>query len=244
MVLVYITNSGTATELLRSAGQLASQLGKDIGVCMSDNEEERSEPDMRYKKIDNSQQSFEALDELCEQNDVSFLFIQLSDNKSSNIKKLLQNCRNLRIPYLFFKDTFTELNMAKVFLPVNFLEEEMEKTQFASAFGRFCDSEIHILQANDYGSKAANNVNRMKEFFGKFSFSVNVEKAKSDSFKVDKEAVERAVAENAGIIIISASRDYGLDDLIFGPKEYHLIKKSAVPLLIVNPRGDLYTLCD
>ena len=84
----------------------------------------------------------------------------------------------------------------------------------------------------------------MKELFGKFNLNFNQEKAQSDSFKLDKEAVKAARENDYGIVIISASRDYGLDDLLFGPKEYHLIHRSDVPLLIVNPRGDLYTLCD
>jgi len=46
------------------------------------------------------------------------------------------------------------------------------------------------------------------------------------------------------MIIVSASRDYGLDDILFGPKEYHVVKKSDIPVLLVNPRGDLYALCD
>ena len=70
------------------------------------------------------------------------------------------------------------------------------------------------------------------------------EKASTDSFSVEKEAVARAQREGYGVVIISASRDYGLDDLLLGPKELHLVRKSTVPLLLVNPRGDLYTLCD
>ena len=35
-----------------------------------------------------------------------------------------------------------------------------------------------------------------------------------------------------------------LDDIIFGPKEQHMVKKSEKPVLLVNPRGDLYALCD
>ena len=101
-----------------------------------------------------------------------------------------------------------------------------------------------MLLANDYGSKAAQNAERMKELFYRFEFVYRLEKAKTDSFKVENEAVSRAEIEGYGMVIISASRDYGLDDLIFGPKELHLIRKSSVPLLIVNPRGDLYALCD
>ena len=84
----------------------------------------------------------------------------------------------------------------------------------------------------------------MQELFRKFNLNFSQQKAKSDSFKLDREAVKLAEEKQFGIVLVSASRDYGLDDLIFGPNEYHLIRRSAVPLLLVNPRGDLYTLCD
>jgi nucleotide-binding universal stress UspA family protein len=84
----------------------------------------------------------------------------------------------------------------------------------------------------------------MKQLFEKFDFTFTLEKATKDSFKVERESIQIAEAKNAGLIIVSASRDYGLDDILFGPKELHLVKKSPLPLLIVNPRGDLYALCD
>ena len=84
----------------------------------------------------------------------------------------------------------------------------------------------------------------MKSLFDKFSLNYQVEKAKSDSFKVDREAIQKAESEDFGIILISASREYGLDDIFFGPKERKLVKESNLPILLVNPRGDLYALCD
>lgn len=63
--------------------------------------------------------------------------------------------RNGCIPYLFFRDEFPVFDFSRVMLPVGFLVEELEKAQFALAFGRFCGSEVLLLLANDYGSKAA-----------------------------------------------------------------------------------------
>jgi len=137
---------------------------------------------------------------------------------------LLNACRDLRIPYLLYKDDFQELHLDKVILPVNFLEEEVEKAQFAAAFGRFCGSEIVMLLANDYGSKAGTNAERMQQLFDKFEFKYSFGKGLKDSFGIDKEAVQKAENENAGIVIVTASRDYGLDDVLFGPKEQHLVK--------------------
>ena len=184
------------------------------------------------------------LAEICEQLEVSFLFMQLADKHPNSIQKYLNACRDLRIPYLIYKDSFPALNLEKVLVPVTFLEEEYEKAQFASAFGRFCGSEIHVLLANDYGSKAKTTAGKMTQLFDKFKLNYILEKAEKDSFKVEKEAIAKAENENFGIVLLSASRDYGLDDILFGPKEQHLVKKSDVPVLLVNPRGDLYALCD
>lgn len=256
MVLVFIQNISSSNHLLRNASELAAQLGKTFGVLSfvnSDAEIATREAEIKelterlsiapdFSTIQNA--DLKSLTEICETNEVSFLFLQLTAYRSKSIQTLLNACRELRIPYLLHKDNFELFDLKKVIMPVNFLEEEVEKAQFASAFGRFCNSEVVLLQANDYGSKAARNVERMKELFEKFTFAFGIQKAQKDSFKVDIEAVYLAEKENYGLVIASASREYSLDDIIFGPKEQHMVKKSIKPVLLVNPRGDLYALCD
>lgn len=245
MILVLIEQLSTSKNLLKSASKLAAQLGKSFGILTSVG---HTELQLLLNEISISEYTIfmndksKTLVEICESEEISFLFIQLLDNKLIRIQ--LKICRDLRIPYIFYKNSFGTLDLTKVILPVGFLEEELEKAQFATAFGRFCGSEIKMLLANDYGSKAATNAEKMKELFDKFEFSFTMEKATKDSFKIENESIQIAEKENAGMIIISASRDYGLDDLIFGPKEYQVVKKSAIPVLLVNPRGDLYALCD
>jgi hypothetical protein len=251
MILVKIQQLSTSKILIQSASKLATQLGKPFGVLSFVDSDERIEDSLKSLKglkslnenqifVRNSKKS--VLSEVCEELEASFLFIQLFENKL--IRKPLNDCRDLRIPYLFYKDSFGALDLTRVILPIGFLEEELEKAQFASAFGRFCGSEIKMLLANDYGSKATTNADKMKSLFDKFDFNYTLDKATKDSFNVEKEAIQVAENENAGLIIVSASRDYGLDDILFGPKEYHVVKKSNVPVLLVNPRGDLYALCD
>ena len=251
MILVQILKNKSTDILIPSAYKLAIQLGKTFGVLNLVDSDERVEDSLKNLKslsgltenqifVRNSKTN--TLSSVCEELEASFLFIQLSDNKL--IRRQLNDCRDLRIPYLFYKDSFGELDLKKVILPIGFLEEELEKAQFAAAFGRFCGSEIYMLLANDYGSKAAVNAQKMKTLFDKFEFKYTLEKAAKDSFKVEAESIQVANNEHAGIIIVSASRDYGLDDILFGPKEYHVVKKSPVPVLLVNPRGDLYALCD
>ena len=256
MVLIQIQQINSATVLLQSAVSLATRLKKSAAVfSFVEREDDLSEKENELKvllndlnlqdiqvKVRNSIDN--TITTVCEEVDASFLFIQITNGNSKQIRTLLKECRELRIPYLFYKDSFPGLNLNKVIVPVGFLEEEIEKAQFASAFGRFCGSEIKMLLANDYGSKAAITAEKMKLLFDKFHLNYTLDKAKKDSFKVEVESIQVAEKELAGLIIISASRDYGLDDILFGPKEYHVVKKSNVPVLLVNPRGDLYALCD
>jgi len=256
MILVQIQQINTAIVLLQSASMLAIQLEKSFRVLSFVDGDELvegrelelkaflNEQNLAYTKTIVRNINRNSISEVCDELDALFLFIQMPDSNSGSIRKYLSACRDLRIPYLFYKDTFAALDLTRVLLPIGFLEEELEKAQFASAFGRFCKSEIIMLLANDYGSKAAINAEKMKLLFDKFQLNYRLEKASKDSFKVEREAIQVAENEQAGIIIVSASRDYGLDDILFGPKEYHVVKKSPIPVLLVNPRGDLYALCD
>ena len=256
MVLVQIQQINTAKVMLNSASTLAAQLIKTLGILsfvdadefVSEREDELkellTEQNLKDIQITVRNSKINTIPSVCEELEASFLFIQMSNEHTKFIRTLLNDCRDLRIPYLLFKNSFSQLNLKRVILPIGFLEEELEKAQFAAAFGRFCKSEIIMLLANDYGSKAATNAEKMKLLFDKFQLNYTLEKAIKDSFKVESEAIQLAEKDQAGIIIISASRDYGLDDILFGTKELHLIKKSSIPILLVNPRGDLYALCD
>ena len=258
MVLVFIQKIETAQVLIKSASLLAASLQKQLAVLSFVPSEELilsqitelqinllTAPNLLLDTVVSVRcGKLNQLSEICDELDVSFLLMQLIDSKSKSIRVSLDACRNLRIPYVLFKDSFSIMDFTKVILPIGFLEEELEKAQFASAFGRFCNSEIMMLLANDYGSKAATNAAKMQTLFDKFQLKYSLVKATKDSYKVEQEAVQMAEKENGGLIIVSASRDYGLDDIIFGPKEYHVVKKSSVPILMVNPRGDLYALCD
>ncbi|MDR2824240.1 MAG: universal stress protein [Prevotellaceae bacterium] len=186
----------------------------------------------------------ENLAEFCEREEVSFLLMQLAENRASILQKQLNACHDLRIPYIFYKNDFKILEAKKILVPVTFLEEEIEKAQFAAAFGRFFGTSITVLQANDYGSKAKITVRKMINLLDKFSLAYEVKIARRDSFKLEKEAVEIAEKENYDLLLISASRTYGLDDVIFGPHERKTVLQSRVPVILVNPRADLYALCD
>jgi hypothetical protein len=159
------------------------------------------------------------------------------------IMPLLRACRGLRIPYVFTKEEISPLLLKRWLIPVGFLPEEKEKGVIASSFARFHGSSINLLLANDYGTRAVRNADAIQTLLAKFSIPFQIIQGQKDSFGIQQEAVRRASQGEADGVILIASREYGLDDLIFGPPERKMIVKSRVPLLLLNPRSDLYVLC-
>lgn len=183
------------------------------------------------------------IDTLVEEKDAALMIIGLNSDKE--IQNYLDKCRELRIPYIFVKNDIPDnFDINNIILPITNLEEEREKGPFASSFARHFNCPITIYQPNDYGSKAATNIEAMKVLFNSFNLTYTTLKGKKNSSGIEFEAglLNRENANN--ILIISASRDYGLDDIIFGPKERKIIKNTNIPTMLINPRGDLYALCD
>ena len=180
---------------------------------------------------------------LIENKDAALLIIGLNSDKE--IQNYLNNCRELRIPYIFVKNEIpNNFNIDNILLPITNLEEEREKGPFSSSFARHFNCPITIYQPNDYGSKATTNIEAIKVLFNSFSLKYEIIKGKKDSNGIEFEAGLLNKNKSNSLIIISASRDYGLDDIIFGPKERKIIKNTNIPTMLINPRGDLYALCD
>ena len=181
---------------------------------------------------------------LIEATEASMLIFQLNDKvwPFNKPQRLLDICRQLRVPYFFVKEG-QSISFDKILVPVGFLVEEREKGPFSNSFGRFFDSEILLFPAKDYGSRTQKNVEAIADLLTKSKAKFLSVPASSNSFKVELEAADSAASYSASLLMISASRDYGLDDILFGPKELKVIRKSSVPVMVINPRGDLYALC-
>ena len=179
--------------------------------------------------------------DVVEQLDASLLVVELTSKLS--VQTYLDAFRALRIPYLFVR-AGQKPNFEKVALPISFLIEDKEKGPFAAAFGRFLKSQLVIFQPKDYGTKALQNIDAIKTLLDSFQLNYEVRKASKDSNGVEREAANWAASGEAGLVLVSASREYGLDDLLFGSKERKMITRTNVPIMLINPRGDLYTLCD
>lgn len=256
MILCILQSVENAKNLLLSAWELSQKFNKKFAVILytaeisettSTQEELITLLQKLYITVDYFHLHSKILNDfqnVCEEKEVSILMVQLLKNKTKEIQQILNACRPLRIPYMIYKESFNLLTFNKILLPVSFLVEEVEKAQFASAFGRFFGADISLLLANDYGSKALINSQKIVSVLEKFNLSANVIVGAKDSFKINNEALQVAENEQYDFLIVSASREYGLDDMIFGSMEQKLVKKAKIPILLINPRDDLYLLCD
>lgn len=177
---------------------------------------------------------------VAEQDAVMVVFESLA--KRRIIQSQLSACRELRIPYFFIPKGGAITPPSRVVLPMSFLIEDREKATWGRSLHHFFDSQFTILKPKDKGSRAGKNVEHVQAFFDKHSIPYITVNGKKSSFKNDKEALA-LFAEGISLFMITASREYGLDDTFLGPKELHVIRKSQWPIMMLNPRDDLYILC-
>ena len=172
-------------------------------------------------------------------------------SRPSAIQQVLNECRELRTPYVVITPAMREVTaLRRILVPVSRLEEETYKAEICTYLARKTGAHIILLQAHDYGSRAKQNVGKMVTHIQAVSektgteISYEIVEARKDSGKVNLESAERQRDFVPDLILLTASRDYGLDDLFFGPQERHVIQRALVPVMLVNPREDLFSLCD
>ncbi len=187
-------------------------------------------------------------------------------NSARDIQQHLNELREERRPYVFITNTMNIKPLHRILVPVSMLEEETYKAEICTYLARKTGAHIILLQANDYGSHARQNVNRIVTHINAVNdklqhlssnsnnaptpdvagtpISYEIVPARKNSFKLMQEAAERQRDFQHDLLVITASRDYGLDDLLFGPPERKAIQHALVPVMLVNPREDLFSLCD
>ena len=190
--------------------------------------------------------------------------VEHCDGSRRGIQQVLDACREERRPYVVIKDNcsaqqscFSEAQngstLSSILVPVTMLEEEVYKAEVCTYLARKTGAHLILLRANDYGSKAIKNTQRIithiRTIAERTGEPITYEEriAKGDSFHIHKELHTIPPLEGEarwGLILLTASREYGLDDWLFGPPEQYVIRHSQVPVMLVNPRADLFSLCD
>ena len=182
--------------------------------------------------------------------------IEHCEGSRRSIQQVLDACREERRPYVLIKKDLKEHSkLTTILVPITMLEEEVYKAEICTYLARKTGAHIILLRANDYGSKAKRNTQRIithiRTICERTGDTITYEEqaAKGDSFHIHKELASISYnlqeKDKGGILILlTASREYGLDDWLFGPPEQYVIRHCSVPVMLVNPRSDLFSLCD
>ena len=180
--------------------------------------------------------------------------VEHCDGSRRGVQQVLDACREERRPYLITTPLTSNLSpLTSILVPITMLEEEVYKAEICTYLARKTGAHLILLRANDYGSKAIKNMQRIithiQTIAERTGQSITYEErvAKGDSFHIHKELHTIPPLEGEarwGLILLTASREYGLDDWIFGPPEQYVVRHSQVPVMLVNPRADLFSLCD
>ena len=182
--------------------------------------------------------------------------IEHCEGSRRSIQQVLDACREERRPYVLIKKDLKEHSkLATILVPITMLEEEVYKAEICTYLARKTGAHIILLRANDYGSKAKRNTQRIithiRTICERTGDTITYEEqaAKGDSFHIHKELASisfnlQEKDKEGVLILLTASREYGLDDWLFGPPEQYVIRHCSVPVMLVNPRSDLFSLCD
>ena len=183
--------------------------------------------------------------------------VECCDGTRRHIQSVLDSCREERRPYVIIKNECSaqqscssevQKGLSRILVPISMLEEEVYKAEICTYLARKTGAHLILLRARDYGSKAKQNMQRIithietivERTGEKISYEEQVAKRDSFSFHKDFHSGEW----KHDLLLLTASREYGLDDWLFGPPELYAIRHSQVPVMLVNPRADLFSLCD
>jgi len=154
------------------------------------------------------------------------------------------------VPFLFINESNNHISLFKnVILSIDQRKENSDSSLWASYFGRFNDSKIIVLAANDTSKEESNlvgkNIYQVKKLFQKFRIPHKIYKGEKSSLGNTFESLELALSSNCDLLIILGSSNITPLDWVVGLPERKIIDNAgAIPVLIVNPRKDNYILCD
>ena len=139
--------------------------------------------------------------------------------------------------------------MGNVAMAVDFRKESKDKFIWSSYFPRFNGSAMHVLYY-DYKDEFLKNkwYANMKQFHKLYTdlgitFQPHIMESKSTY--MDKNALRYASAQGYGLLIAVTTKEKdGLEFFIGVQEQRTIVNREHIPILFLNPREDLYVLCD
>lgn len=169
---------------------------------------------------------------------------------SEKLKTKLPALQKSQIPFLFVKGSQSNyLTYKKAMLPVDFRAVMKDTSLWASYFARFNKAEVTVFSATEKDKDHAKNIRKNLKFIEKLLYKlqldVHFKTTPKGSFGLPFEALKLCRDNGHDLLIIPSSKYISLIDLIIGLPEAKIIKKAGeLPVLCINPKRDMYILCD
>jgi hypothetical protein len=150
-------------------------------------------------------------------------------------------------PFYFSKETSNNNEFKKIIIPIDYRNGTKESVLWGSYFGRFNQSDI-ILHTADHQSDSGLQyrvdeiIAFARKLYGQFNFNFWTDKGSSGSFGIHREAMKHSQTYN--LLIFTGSYNVTLLDYLIGTFEQRIVKRRRSPVLLINPRREMYVLCD
>jgi len=166
-------------------------------------------------------------------------------------RQLLNNFSECKTAFLIVQAPLPtdRLPLHHVALSVDFKKESKDKYIWTSYFARFNGSVIHTLYY-DYKdeflkNKWYSNMKFLHKFFSSLNLTFLPHIMPSESTYTDINALRYAAQQGYDLLISVTTKERDAIEFFIGTQEQRLIVNSEqMPVLFLNPREDLYVLCD
>lgn len=165
-------------------------------------------------------------------------------------RSLLRNFADCKTAFLVAQRPLASAaDMAHVAMSVDFKKESKDKFIWSTYFPRFAGSSMHMLHY-DYRdqflrTKWKANMQQLGKLYGELGITFSDHVIPSRSAYMDVNALRFAAQQKYGLLIAVTTKEKdGLEFFIGTQERRTIVNKELIPILFLNPREDLYVLCD
>ena len=171
-------------------------------------------------------------------------------SKALSSKAILKNFANCKTAFLVAQEPLRDASrMKNVATSIDFKKESKDKVIWSSYFPRFGGSRMHILYY-DYKdeflrTKWYANMTQLHKLYSSLNISFEPHIIESKSTYMDVNALRFAAANGYGMLIAVTTKEKdGLEFFVGVQEQRTIVNDEHIPILFLNPREDLYVLCD
>ena len=165
-------------------------------------------------------------------------------------RALLRNFAECKIAFLVAQKPLTDAKaLTDIAMAIDFKKESKDKIIWSSYFPRFGNLNMHVLYY-DYKdqflhSKWYANMTQLHKLYSGLNISFKPHIIKSKSTFLDINALRYASENRYGMLIsVTTKEKDGLEFFIGVQEKRTIVNREGLPILFLNPREDLYVLCD